>query len=62
MYKKLCKTEGTRNEDQAYLIKEVLNRMKKNIEDVFKNKKIMIGEIKKIINTTERILYFNRIE
>ena len=31
MYKKLCKTEGERNEDQVYLIKEVLNRMKKKI-------------------------------
>ena len=29
MYKKLQETEGERNEDQVYLIKEVLNRMKK---------------------------------
>ena len=29
MYKKLCKTEGKKNEDQVYSIKEVLNKMKK---------------------------------
>ena len=29
---------------------------------MFKNKKIMIGEIKKIINIAECILYFNRTE
>ena len=28
MYKKLCETEGTRNENQVYLIKEVLNKIK----------------------------------
>ena len=28
MYKKLRKTEGTRNENQVYLIKEVLNKIK----------------------------------
>ena len=27
MYKKLRKTEGTRNENQVYLIKEVLNKI-----------------------------------
>ena len=30
IYKKLRKTEGTRNENRVYLIKEVLNRMKKS--------------------------------
>ena len=28
MYKKLRETEGTRNENQVYLIKEVLNKIK----------------------------------
>ena len=27
MYKKLRKTEGTRNENRVYLIKEVLNKL-----------------------------------
>ena len=39
MYKKLCETEGTGNEDQVYLIKEKLNKIKKDIESVFKNRK-----------------------
>ena len=30
MYKKLRMTESTRNEERVYLIKEVLNKMKKN--------------------------------
>ena len=37
MYKKLRETEGERNEDRVYLIKEVLNRMKKDIENVSEN-------------------------
>ena len=32
MYKQLRKTEGEKNEDQVYLIKEVLNRMEKAME------------------------------
>ena len=62
MYKKLHETEGTRNEDQVYLIKEKLNKIKKDIEGVFKNRKFIIGDLKKIINIVERILYFNWIE
>ena len=37
MYKKLSETEGERNEDRVYLMKEVLNRMKKDIENVSEN-------------------------
>ena len=59
MYKKLHETEGTRNEDQVCLIKEKLNKIKKDIEGVFKNRKFIIGDLKKIINIVERILYFN---
>ena len=62
MYKILCKTEGEKNEDQAYLIKEVLNRMKKAITNVSENKTFKIEENKKIINIVERILYFNQLE
>ena len=31
MYKKLRNTEGKKNDDQVYLIKEVLNKMKKKM-------------------------------
>ena len=62
MYKKLCKAEVERNEDQVYLIKEVLNRMKKTIENVPENKTFKIEENKNIINTVERILHFNQLE
>ena len=55
MYKKLRKTEGTRNENRVYLIKEVLNRMKKVIENVSKNRTFTIEEHEKIINIVYRI-------
>ena len=29
MYEKLCETEGERNENKVYLIKDVINKMKK---------------------------------
>ena len=38
MYKKLRETEGERNEDQVYVIKKVLNKMKKTVKNVPKNK------------------------
>ena len=62
MYKKLCETEGERNEDQIYLIKEVLNRMKKAIENVSENKPVKTEENKKKINIVEHTLYFNQLE
>ena len=62
MYKKLQETEGERNQDQVYLIKEVLNRMKKKpIKNVSENKTFKIEENEKIINI-ECILYFNQLE
>ena len=61
MYKKLRKTEGTRNDNQAYLIKEVLNKMKKVIDNVPENNTFKIEENEKIINIFERILYFNQL-
>ena len=36
MYKKLRKTKGKRNEDQVYLIKEILDKIKNTIK-VLKN-------------------------
>ena len=62
MYKKLRKTEGEKNEDQVYLIKEVLNRMEKAIKNVSENKTFKIKENKKKINIVERILSFNQLE
>ena len=62
MYKKLCKTEGERNEDQVYLIKEVLNRMKKTIKNVSENKTFKVEENEKIINVVDCILHFNQLE
>ena len=62
MYKKLRMTESTRNEDRVYLIKEMLNKMKKIIKNVLEDRKVMFEENKKIIDIVERILYFNRLE
>ena len=61
MYKKLRKTEGKKNHEQVYSIKKVLNKMKKKIEGVPKNKKIMIDENKNIINIVDNILTPNQI-
>ena len=61
MHKKLGETEGKKNEDQVYLIKEVLNRMKEAIKNVSENKRFKIEENKKIINIIERILYINQL-
>ena len=60
MYKKLREIEGRRNENRVYLIKLVLDKMKKVIENVPEDKTFKIEENEKIINITERILYFNQ--
>ena len=62
MYKKLRETEGKKNEDQVYLIKKVLNRMKKIIEKVPEDRKSMIEENEKTISIVEHIFYFNELE
>ena len=62
MYKKLCDTAGKKNEDQVYLIKEVLNKMKKQIKNVPENNIFVLEETEKIINTVDNILYFNQLE
>ena len=42
-YKKLCETEGERNENKVYLIKDVINKMKKKtFENLTENKKSKI--------------------
>ena len=48
MYKTLRETEGKKNEDQVYLTKKVLNRMKNTIEKVPEDKKSTIKENEKI--------------
>ena len=60
MYKKIREIEGRRNENRVYLIKLVLDKMKKVIENVPEDKTFEIEENEKIINITERILYFNQ--
>ena len=62
MYKKLRETEGERNEDQVYLIKEVLNRMTKAIKNVSENETLKIEQNKKIIIIASYILYFNQLK
>ena len=55
MYKTLRETEDKKNEDQAYLIKKVLNRMKNIIEKVPEDKKSTIKENENIISIVENI-------
>ena len=62
MYKKLLETEGERNEDQVYLVKKVLNKMKETIKNVPENNTFVIEENEKIINFVENILSFNQLE
>ena len=61
MYKKLREAKGEWNEERVFLIREVLNKMRKNIKNVSENRKFMIKENEKIINIVERILYFNQL-
>ena len=62
MYKKIRETEGKKSGDQVYLIKKVLNRMKKIIEKVPEDRKSMIEENEKTISIVEHIFYFNELE
>ena len=59
MYKKLRNTEGEWNEERVFSIREVLNKMKKIIENVPENKTFKTEKNKKIIYIVERILEFN---
>ena len=62
MCKNLRDTEVERNENRVYLIKLVLDRMKKIIKNVSENRKLMIEENEAIIDTVERILCFNQLD
>ena len=61
IYKKLRKVEGKKNENRVFLIREVLNKMKKVIENVPENKRLKIEENEKIINIVQHILYSNQL-
>ena len=52
-------TDGERSEYQVFVIKKVLNKMKKNIEKVPEDRKFMIDEKEKKINIVELIFYLN---
>ena len=43
MYKKLRNTKGEINEDQVNLIKEILDKIKKEIKNMPKNKKLWLN-------------------
>ena len=60
MYKNLRETEGERNKDQVYSIKEMLNKMKEAIKNLPEDKKSVIQENEKIINIAEFLLHFNQ--
>ena len=60
MHRKLHETEGARNEDRVYLIKLVLDKMKKVTENVPEIKTFKIEENEKIKNIVEHILCFNQ--
>ena len=48
MHKKIRETEGERDEDQVYSMKEVLNRIKEAIKNASEDKKSIIEENEKI--------------
>ena len=60
--KTLWETGGVRNDNRVYLIKLVLDKIKKVIENVPKNKTFKTEENEKIINIAERILYLNQLD
>ena len=62
MYKNLRATEGERNEDQVYVIKRVLNNMKRTIEKVPQDRKFMTEEEKQITNIVECIFNLNQLD
>ena len=59
MYKKLGETKSKKNEDQVYLIKEILDEIKKDNKSA---KEYIIKGNEKIINIVECVLYFNQLE
>ena len=62
MYEKLLVPEGEWKKEGVFLLKKMLNEMKKVIENVPEDRKFKIEENEKIINIVECILYFNQLE
>ena len=64
MYKKLRETKGKGNENQVYLIKEILNDVKKYNNTAEAKKYVIEGnkEIISIVSFVEPIPYFNQLE
>ena len=50
MYEKLREAKGEKNENRVFLIREVLNKMKKVIENMSENKRFNMEENEKVIN------------
>ena len=61
MYKKLRMTEDERNEDQVYVIKKELDKMKKIVKNVPKDKTFKIEDKKKLILLNEFFTLINQI-
>ena len=61
MYKKLRMTEDERNEDQVYVIKKELDKMKKIVKNVPKDKTFKIEDKKKLILLNEFFTIINQI-
>ena len=61
MYKKLRMTEDERNEDQVYVIKKELDKMKKIVKNVAKDKTFKIEDKKKLILLNEFFTLINQI-
>ena len=61
MYKNLNDTKGKKNENQVYLIEEILNWLKETIKNMSKDELPRV-ENEKIIDIVETILYFNQLQ
>ena len=61
MYKKLRMAEDERNEDQVYVIKKELDKMKKIVKNVPKDKTFKIEDKKKLILLNEFFTLINQI-
>ena len=61
MYKKLRMTEDERNEDQVYVIKKELDKMKKIVKNVPKDKTFKTEDKKKLILLNEFFTLINQI-
>ena len=61
MYKNLNDTKGKKNENQVYLIEEILNWLKETVKNMSKDELPRV-ENENIIDIVETILYFNQLQ